>query len=150
CPCHRRPPSLAYRSTSSPSWSPPTSPEQAPTTRNVPSSSSTRTVGFSEAPRSVVDTVGLRDFLLVGRTDLLIEHLGAPLGTPRIVYDPDDSDRTDDDTLSEIGPSISYQRKASRDPARDADKRKDALRNSQRLASIAQLHEAGHITVLDL
>lgn len=105
---------------------------------------------FSASASSVVDTVVVRYFVMADEVDLLLSLLGAPLGTPRIVFDPDEPDEIDDDARSEIGRSIQYQWKASGDPARNAAEREQAVQNAERLSAVAQLHEVGDLDVLDL
>lgn len=104
----------------------------------------------SESPSCVVDTVVLRYFLLVDEVDLLLELLGAPLGTPRIVYDNEETEDVADDARSEVARSIVYQRKARADPARDKSARDEAEQNAARLGRIGDLHVAGRLAILDL
>ena len=114
------------------------------------SSPSSPPVASSDEPRCVVDTVVLRYFLVVDQFDLLVELLGAPLGIPRIVFDPDEEPDTPDDARSELTRSISYQRKVGRDPARDPRARADAALHVERLRAIKGEHQAGRVVVLDL
>lgn len=116
----------------------------------MPSSSSTPTAASSESPESVADTVVLRYFLLVDEAELLLELLGAPIGTPRIVYDDDEAPNLPNDSRSEITRSISYQQRAAADPARDADARQEATRNATRLQQVAALHDSGQLVILDM
>lgn len=116
----------------------------------MPSSTSSPTVASSASPESVVDTVVLRYFALVDETDLLIRLLGEPIGTPRVVYDHDEGPHLPDDARSEITRSIAYQQRASGDPARDHEARRNAARNATRLAAIASLHTSGRLTILDM
>ena len=116
----------------------------------MPSSSSTPIAASLESPNSVVDTVVLRYFLLVDEADLLLELLGAPMGTPRVVYDDDEPPTLAEDSRSEITRSISYQRRANADPARDADARQEANRNAERLQHVERLHASGHLVILDM
>ena len=58
-----------------------------PLAKNAPNSRSSPPVVSSASPKSVVDTVVLRYFLLVDEIDLLVELLGSPIGAPRIVVD---------------------------------------------------------------
>lgn len=116
----------------------------------MPSSRSTPTAASSESPESVADTVVLRYFLLVDEIDLLLELLGAPVGTPRIVYDDSEEPDLPADARSEISRSIAYQLQASRDPARDDQAQQDAVRNAARLESVTSLHGSGDLVILDL
>ncbi|MDQ4070585.1 MAG: hypothetical protein M3203_14105 [Actinomycetota bacterium] len=101
-------------------------------------------------PEAVVDTVVLRYFLLVDEVDLLLKLLGSPMAVPRIVFDPDEGQQTPDEARSEITRSISYQQKASRDPARDEDGQNEAARNAVRLQAAVSLYEAGTLSLVDL
>jgi hypothetical protein len=103
----------------------------------------------SESPNSVVDTVVLRYFLLGGSVDLLVSLLGAPLGVPRIVFDPDEGD-VPDAARSEITRSVSYQQRVAVDPARDTTERQDASRKAAQLAAVAEMHEADELVILDM
>lgn len=116
----------------------------------MPNSTSSPRAASLESPDAVVDTVVLRYFLLVDETDLLVKLCGSPLGVPRIVYDPEEPDQTPDAARSEITLSISYQQRASRDRARQADVRADAARNARRLQAVADLHRSGAIATIDL
>lgn len=116
----------------------------------MPSLSSTRTAASSESPEAVVDTVVLRYFLLVDEAELLLKLLGAQIATPRIVYDDDEPQHLPEDARSEITRSISYQQRAGADPARDADARQEAARNSRRLQQVEGLHASGHLVILDM
>lgn len=98
----------------------------------------------------MVDTVVLRYFLVVDQFHLLVELLGAPLGVPRIVFDPEEQRETPDDARSEITRSVSYQLKVSRDPARDPMSRAAAVLHAQRLGEIGGEHRVGRVVVLDL
>lgn len=114
------------------------------------SSPSTPRAASSDSPTSIVDTVILRYFLLVDEVDLLVELLGTPLGVPRIVYEPDEDPATPDDARSEITRSISYQNRASRDPARDPIAQAEAAQHADRLREIETMHRAGQTAVIDL
>ncbi len=116
----------------------------------MPSSSSTPTAASSESPKSVVDTVVLRYFLLVDEVELLLELLDSPIGTPRIVYDNDEGPDLPDDVRSEITRSIAYQRRASGDLARDREARQEFARSAERLGQVARIHELGRLVILDL
>ena len=116
----------------------------------MPSSSSTPTAASSGSPEAVVDTVVLRYFLLVDEAELLIELLGAPIGTPRIVYDPDEAPKLPETSRSEITRSIDYQQRAAADPARDENARLEARRNADRLREVPVLHAAERLDVLDM
>ncbi len=43
---------------------------------------------MSPDAHAIVDTVVLRYFLIVGRTELLLDLLGSPIAVSRIVFDP--------------------------------------------------------------
>ncbi len=43
---------------------------------------------MSPDAHAIVDTVVLRYFLIVGRTELLLDLLGSPIAISRIVFDP--------------------------------------------------------------
>lgn len=116
----------------------------------MPSLSSTPTAASSESPESVVDTVVLRYFLLVDEAELLLKLLGPQIATPRIVYDNDEPPHLAEDARSEITRSISYQRRAAVDAARDADARHEAERNAARLQQIEDLHASGRLVILDM
>jgi hypothetical protein len=116
----------------------------------VPSLSSTPTAASSAPPRSVVDTVILRYFALVEETDLLVQLLGEPLGTPRIIYDDHETPQLPDNARSEITRSVAYQQRASTDAARDQGAQSQAARNADRLAVISSLHQSGRLIILDL
>lgn len=116
----------------------------------MPSSTSTRRAASSGSPDAVVDTVVLRYFLLVDEIDLLLELVGSPLAVPRIVYDPDEAEDTPEDARSEITRSISYQRRAGNDPARDEASRREAAANAARLSEVVALEAAGALVVLEL
>ena len=118
--------------------------------RNGTNSGSTKTVASSESPETVVDTVVLRYFLMVDEFDLLAELLGDPIAVPRIVYDPEEPGHLDEVARSEISRSIEYQRRASRDPARNASARAIAERNAVRLGDVDGLCERGRVVILDL
>lgn len=66
------------------------------------------------------------------------------------MYDPDEPAQLPDDARSEITRSISYQRKVSRDRARDDSARQEASRNAVALTGIVSLHNAGRAMVVDL
>ena len=101
------------------------------------------------SPSCVVDTVILLYFLLAGEADLLLDTVGSPLGTPRVVFDPDEGD-VPATARSEITRSIAYHERAATDPARDAAARDLAAANTKRLRVIAELHRARHLEVIDL
>lgn len=100
-------------------------------------------------PSCVVDTVILLYFLLAGEADLLLDTAGSPIGTPRVVFDPDEGD-VPAAARSEITRSIAYHERAATDPARDITARDLAAANTKRLRVIAELHRAGHLEVIDL
>jgi len=104
---------------------------------------------YSESPSSVVDTVVLRYFLLVDRANLLVTLLGAPLGVPRIVFDPDEGD-IPYAARSEITKSVRYQQRVASDPARDTAEQNDALRKAEQLAQVGAMHEANELVILDM
>jgi predicted nucleic acid-binding protein len=100
-------------------------------------------------PSCVVDTVILLYFLLAGEADLLLDTTGSPVGTPRIVYDPDEAG-IPATTRSEITRSIAYHELAATDSARDTAARDLAAANTKRLRVVTELHRAGHFEVMDL
>ncbi len=116
----------------------------------MPSSTSTRRAASSESADAVIDTVVLRYFLLVDEVDLLLKLAGSPLAVPRIVYDADETEQTPEDARSEITRIISYQRRASDDPARGENSRQEASSNATRLRAAASIHAAGALVVVDL
>jgi hypothetical protein len=99
--------------------------------------------------RTVVDTVVLRYFLLVDRTELLLRLLGSPLGIARVVYDPDEGD-VPPDAMSEMTRAIYDQRRKSDDRVQPEDVRASANKRMQRLHAIHSLHGIGHIEVMDM
>jgi len=103
----------------------------------------------STLPKCVVDTVVLLYFLLVDEGDLLLDIVGSPIGTPRIIFDPDEGD-VPDAASSEMRRSITYHQHAATDPARDNTARDRAAANAKRLPAITELHQTGKIVVLDL
>ncbi|MGH9920603.1 MAG: hypothetical protein ACRD6W_17260, partial [Nitrososphaerales archaeon] len=82
--------------------------------------------------------------------ELLLALLGKPLGVPRTVFDPDEGPGVPEDAMSEIPRSTMIQRRRSHDRTRRDDARADASRNAGRLATIADLHTAGSVEVLDM
>lgn len=103
----------------------------------------------SELPSAVADTVVLRYFLLVHQFELLLELLDAPLGVPRIVYDPEEGD-VPELARSEITRSIVYQHRAASDHARDPSARTAAATNAARLEQLADHHANGRIGTLEM
>jgi hypothetical protein len=103
----------------------------------------------SASPSCAIDTVVLLYFLMVGEADLLVDSLGAPLGTPRIIYDPDEG-TVPDAARSEMTRSIAYYTHSASDPSLDAAARSQATTNAKRLLVVNKLHRAGKLTVLDL
>lgn len=107
----------------------------------------------SESPDSIVDTVVLMYFVMVDEVKLLLDLLRDPIAVPRVVSDPNEpaqAEVEDADTLCEISRSIEHHRRVSQDPARDDDARQTAARSGDRLTTVAELHERGQVTVLDL
>jgi hypothetical protein len=98
---------------------------------------------------AILDTVVLRYFLLVERTDLLSALLGNPLYVPRVVFDPDEAEAPEA-AKSEIGRSIWFQERVAQDRGRLKEARARAARNAQRLREIRRLHANGVIAVVDL
>ncbi len=103
----------------------------------------------SALPSCVVDTVVLLYFLLAGEADLLIDTLGPPLATPRIIYDPDEGD-VPDTVRSEMTRSIAYHRQVATDPTQDTTARDRAAANAKRLSVITDLHSADKLVIMDL
>ncbi len=87
---------------------------------------------------------------MVDEFDLLAELVGDPIAVPRIVYDPEEPDHLDEAARSEISRSIGYQRRSSRDQARDGSSRAIAERNAVRLGALRGLYDGGRVVVLDL
>lgn len=102
-----------------------------------------------QTSRTVTDTVILRYFLLVERTQLLTGLLGTPIVVPRVVFDPEEGD-VPSPAMSEITRSIHFQREASRDPQASTEEREQAATKADRLAQIDDLLHAGDIEVADL
>jgi hypothetical protein len=100
-------------------------------------------------PSCVVDTVVLLYYLLVGEADLLVDTLGAPLGTPRVVYDPDEGD-VPDAARSEMTRSITFHRSVATDPTHDALARDRGAVNTKRLSAITELYSTDKLAVIDL
>ncbi len=103
----------------------------------------------SVSPSCVVDTVVLLYYLLTGEAELLVDTLGAPLGTPRIVYDPDEGD-IPDAACCEMTRSVTYHRHAATDPTHDTLARDRGAVNAKRLSGITELHSTDKLTILDL
>lgn len=104
---------------------------------------------YPDSLSSVVDTVVLRYFLLVDQVNLLVALLGAPLGVPRIIFDPDEGD-VPNNALSEITKSVNYQRRLASDPARDTSEKDDASKKATQLARVANLYQADDLVILDM
>lgn len=103
----------------------------------------------SVPPSCVVDTVVLLYYLLTGEADLLVNTLGVPPATPRIVYDPDEGD-IPDAARSEMTRSVTYHQHAATDPTHDTFARDRGVLNAKRLAAITELHSADKLSILDL
>lgn len=101
------------------------------------------------SPDAVVDTVVLRYFLMVERADVLIDLLGAPIGVPRVVYDPEDGDAPLA-PKSELRGSVERQLRRSRDATFDEDERAASGERARRLAGADELADSGHLIVVDL
>lgn len=99
--------------------------------------------------RAIVDTVVLRYFLLVDRTELLLNLLGSPLGVPRVVYDPEEGD-VPAIAMSEMTRAIFDQRRRWEDQLQPDDVRAGANKRMQRLHAIHSLNGIGHIEVFDM
>jgi hypothetical protein len=110
----------------------------------------TGTAASSPTPDTVVDTVVLRYFLLVGRADLLINLLGTPIAIPRIIFDPDEAEDLPEDVKSEVRRSIAVQRRWSTEPARPNEARDDAALKARRLGGVFELHSEGSLAIIDL
>lgn len=98
---------------------------------------------------AVLDTVVLRYFLLVDRTELLLNLLGSPLGAPRVVYDPDEGN-VPPDAMSEMTRAIYDQRRRWEDESQPDDVRAAANKGMQRLHAIHSLNGIGHIETIDM
>ncbi len=103
----------------------------------------------SPTPKAIVDTVVLRYFLFVDRAQLLLDLLGAPIGVPRPVFDPDEG-AVPEEAMSEVPRSIVFQQRRSADPRRSQDARNDAALKAARLTKISDLHAAGSVLVIDM
>lgn len=97
---------------------------------------------------TVVDTVVLHYFLLADRIELLMELLQPPIGVPRIVYDPDDAEGSDE-TVSELRRNIRYEQRIARAADVDRVARDRARDQAARLQRIDHFI-GGQIDVLDL
>lgn len=100
-------------------------------------------------PRTVVDTVVFRYFLLVDRTELLLNLLGSPLGVPRVVYDPDEG-TVPLQAMSEMTRAIYDQARRWEDRSQPDDVRAAANKRMQRLHAIHSLYGLGHVEVMDM
>ncbi len=98
---------------------------------------------------AVIDTVVLRYFLLVDRTELLLNLLGSPLGLPRVVYDPDEG-AVPPQALSEMTRAIYDLTRRWEDRTQPDDVRAGANKHMQRLHAVHSLHSLGHIEVIDM
>jgi hypothetical protein len=98
---------------------------------------------------AALDTVVLRYFLLVDRTELLLNLVGSPLGVPRVVFDPDEGD-IPPDAMSEMTRAIYDQRRRAEDLLQPDDIRAAANKAMQRLHAIHSLNGIGHIETLDM
>ena len=101
----------------------------------------------SSPARAVVDTVVLRYFLFVGKTDLLLDLLGTPIAVPEVVYSPDEESVVNDHLVSEIERSIRWHRTAAGDRRRPDDKRSQAARLVERLLEVREHVNEGSILV---
>ena len=102
------------------------------------------------ADPAVADTVILRYFLFVHRSDLLLELLGRPVYTPRIVFDPEEGLPAREEAMSEVTRSILVQRRTAADPGRSRRDREEAQRKADGLEEIRALHSSGVVEVVDL
>jgi len=107
---------------------------------------------------TVVDTVVLHYFLVVDRAALLLELLEAPVGVPRIVFDPDDG-QADDAMVSELRRNIRYEQRIADtavptngdDTTRELESaRATAQTRAVRLRAMDGLVTDGAIEVIDL
>lgn len=103
----------------------------------------------SPLPSCVVDTVVLLYFLLAGEADLLIDTLRPPLGTPRIIYDPDEGN-VPDTARSEMTRSVAYHQQVAIDPTHESTARDRAAENAKRLLAITELYAANKLVIMDL
>jgi hypothetical protein len=99
--------------------------------------------------RSIVDTVVLRYFLLVDRTELLLNLLGSPLGMPRVVYDAEEGD-VPANAMSEMTRAIYDHRRRWEDQLQPDDVRAAANKRMQRIHAIHSLNGIGHVQVFDM
>jgi hypothetical protein len=89
------------------------------------------------ADGSVIDTVVLRYFLLVGRMDLLLALLPAPRLLPSAVFDPEDEAGARG-SLSEISESVRYHEALSRDARLEPEERGTAAETAARLGVVRE------------
>lgn len=107
---------------------------------------------------TVVDTVVLHYFLVVGQVELLMELLDPPVGVPRIVFDPKDAEGLDG-LVSELRQNIRYEERIARSRVpRDGDdaapeleeSRKTAEERAEKLSAVEDLVRTGRVEILDL
>ncbi len=99
--------------------------------------------------RCSVDTVVLLYFSLSDQLGLLAQLLGT-LGIPRVVFDPDEDQRGDVDSKSEITRSINYYERVAGDLRSERANRVQAAESAARLQRIRNLWEVGDLEILDL
>jgi hypothetical protein len=84
----------------------------------------------------VVDTVVVNYFLAVGRFSLLATILGGHVNVPRAIYDPDDAERVDESSISELEQGLRRHRRRAGDmelAQRQRERSREALPHFERL-----------------
>lgn len=102
-----------------------------------------------ESGSVVVDTVVLHYFLLARRCELLVQLLGSPLGTPRVVFDPEEGD-IPTAARSELTRGIAVLTRTAANEHQPDDSRRAASLKANHLSEVASLHARGLIQVLDM
>jgi len=92
-------------------------------------------------PKVVADTVVLRYFLAVERTELLIELADGPVLVPTTVFDPEDQ-HAPEPTQSELRRGIAYHRRRAEDPSQQPETRQEAALLADRLDHMDALCES--------
>jgi len=98
---------------------------------------------------AVVDTVALQYFLLARRGELLVELLGAPLHTPRIVFDPDEVD-VPLESRSELTRGIEVLSRRAVKTQQPPDSRHMAHLKATRLSEVLTLYRHELISIVDM
>jgi predicted nucleic acid-binding protein len=107
---------------------------------------------------TVVDTVVLHYFLVVDRVELLLDLLDPPVGVPRIVFDPNDTQGIDV-VVSELRQNIRYEERVANEAVPDDrddltrelhDAQANAATKAERLRQIEDMVADGRIELLEL